>query len=36
MKGQGTDPFIDANGCKAYAADGIKRLEARALEEAKH
>ena len=25
MKGQGTDPFIDANGCKAYAADGMKR-----------
>ena len=35
MKGQGTDPFIDANGCKAYAADGMKRLEARRAEESK-
>ena len=35
MKGQGTDPFIDPNGCKAYAADGMKRLEARRAEEAK-
>jgi metallo-beta-lactamase class B len=35
LKGQGTDPFIDRNGCRAYAADGLKRLEARALEESK-
>ena len=35
MKGQGADPFIDPNGCKAYAADGMKRLEARRAEEAK-
>jgi metallo-beta-lactamase class B len=35
MKGQGTDPFIDASGCKAYAADGMKRLEARRAEESK-
>jgi metallo-beta-lactamase class B len=33
MNGQGTDPFIDSNGCKAYAADGMKRLEARRAEE---
>jgi metallo-beta-lactamase class B len=35
MNVQGTDPFIDSNGCKAYAADGIKRLEARRAEESK-
>lgn len=35
MKGQGPDPFIDANGCRAYAAEGMKRLEARRAEEAK-
>lgn len=35
LKGQGTDPFIDRNGCRAYAADGLKRLEARILEETK-
>ncbi len=35
MKGQGADPFIDANGCKAYAADGMTRLEARRAEESK-
>lgn len=35
MKGNGPDPFIDANGCRAYAADGMKRLEARRAEEAK-
>lgn len=35
LKGTGPDPFIDPNGCKAYAADGMKRLEARRLEEAK-
>lgn len=33
MNGQGTDPFIDSDGCKAYAADGMKRLEARRAEE---
>ena len=35
LKGQGPDPFIDPNGCRAYAADGMKRLEARILEESK-
>ena len=35
MKGPGPDPFVDPNGCRAYAADGLKRLEARALDEAK-
>ena len=29
------DPFIDPNGCRAYAADGMKRLDARILEESK-
>lgn len=33
--GQGPDPFVDPDGCRAYAADGLKRLEARAIEEAK-
>jgi metallo-beta-lactamase class B len=28
------DPFIDANGCRAYAADAAKRLDARLAEEA--
>lgn len=35
MKGPGADPFVDPNGCRAYAADGLKRLEARVLEEAR-
>ena len=35
LNGQGPDPFIDPNGCRAYAADGMKRLEARILEESK-
>lgn len=35
LKGAGPDPFIDPNGCRAYAADGLKRLEARKLEESK-
>jgi metallo-beta-lactamase class B len=35
LKGAGPDPFIDANGCRAYAAEGMKRLEARRAEEAK-
>ena len=35
QKGSGADPFIDANGCRAYAADGMKRLQARRAEEAK-
>jgi metallo-beta-lactamase class B len=35
LKGAGGDPFIDPNGCRAYAADGLKRLEARILEESK-
>lgn len=35
MKDKGPDPFIDANGCRDYAADGMKRLEARRAAEAK-
>ena len=35
MKGSGVDPFIDSNGCKAYAAVGMKALETRIAEEAK-
>lgn len=35
MKGPGPDPFLDPEGCRAYAADGMKRLEARRAEEAK-
>jgi len=35
MQGPGIDPFVDSNGCKAYAADGMKRLEARRAEESK-
>jgi len=35
IKGKGPDPFVDANGCRAYAADGMKRLQARRAEEAK-
>ena len=35
LRGAGPDPFIDPNGCRAYAADGLKRLEARILEESK-
>ena len=35
LKGNGPDPFIDGNGCRAYAADGMKRLAARILEESK-
>lgn len=35
LKGNGPDPFIDPNGCRAYAADGMKRLEARIAQEAK-
>lgn len=35
QKGTGPDPFIDTNGCKAYAAEGLKRLEARIADEAK-
>ncbi|HEX7283379.1 MAG TPA: subclass B3 metallo-beta-lactamase [Vicinamibacterales bacterium] len=35
MKGSGADPFIDPGGCKAYAAGGMKQLEARRAEEAK-
>lgn len=35
QQGKGPDPFIDPNGCKAYAADGLKRLEARIQAEAK-
>ena len=35
LNGKGPDPFIDPNGCRAYAADGLKRLEARIAEEAK-
>jgi metallo-beta-lactamase class B len=35
LKGIGPDPFIDSNGCRAYAAAGMKLLEARIAEEAK-
>ena len=35
LKGSGPDPFIDSNGCRAYAAAGTKLLEARIAEEAK-
>ena len=35
LKGSGPDPFIDSNGCRAYAAAGMKLLEARIAEEAK-
>jgi metallo-beta-lactamase class B len=35
LNGKGPDPFIDPNGCRAYAADGLKRLEARIAAEAK-
>ncbi len=35
LKGGGVDPFIDANGCRAYAAGGMKALEARRAQEAK-
>ena len=35
LKGGGPDPFIDSNGCRAYAAAGMKLLEARIAEEAK-
>jgi metallo-beta-lactamase class B len=35
LKGQGPDPFIDSNGCRAYAAQGLKQLEARIAEESK-
>jgi metallo-beta-lactamase class B len=35
LKGHGPDPFIDPDGCRAYAADGMKRLEARIVEESK-
>ena len=35
MNGKGADPFIDSTGCRAYAAEGMKRLEARRAEEAK-
>jgi metallo-beta-lactamase class B len=35
LKGDGPDPFIDPDGCRAYAADGMKRLEARIAAESK-
>ena len=35
LKAGEPDPFIDPDGCKAYAADGLKRLEARIFEESK-
>ena len=34
--GSGTDPFVDSAGCRAYAADGAKRLDARVAEERKN
>lgn len=35
LRGTDRDPFIDPNGCRAYAAAGLKMLEARILEESK-
>jgi metallo-beta-lactamase class B len=35
LQGKGPDPFIDPNGCRAYAAAGMKQLEARRAQEAK-
>jgi len=35
LKGEGPDPFIDPNGCRAYAAAGMKQLEARIAQESK-
>jgi metallo-beta-lactamase class B len=35
LKGQGPNPFIDSGGCRAYAAAGMKALEARRAQEAK-
>jgi metallo-beta-lactamase class B len=35
LKGTGPDPFIDPNGCRAYAAGAMKRLDARRVEESK-
>jgi hypothetical protein len=29
----GTDPFIDRQACRAYAADAARRLDARIQEE---
>ncbi len=31
----GTDPFVDPGGCRAYAAEATKRLDARVAEERK-
>lgn len=35
LKPGAADPFIDTSGCRAYAAGGLKQLEARILAEAK-
>lgn len=35
QKGPGPDPFIDPQACRAYAAQAMKRLEARIADEAK-
>jgi hypothetical protein len=35
MKAGDPDPFIDANLCKAYAANAMKGLEARLADEKK-
>jgi len=35
LKGEGPDPFIDPQACKAYAAVALKNLEARLAEETK-
>jgi metallo-beta-lactamase class B len=32
----GTDPFLDPGGCRAYAAEATKRLDARVAEERKN
>jgi metallo-beta-lactamase class B len=33
--GASRDPFVDPNACKAFAADGMKKLDARVAEERK-
>jgi metallo-beta-lactamase class B len=35
LHGQGTDPFIDPNGCRTYAASALQQLDARIREESK-
>jgi hypothetical protein len=35
LKGSGTDPFIDPQSCRAYAANAMNGLESRLSEEKK-